>query len=262
MLQVFRLEDGVTKRRSPRATGFKHGLLSLTKEQVMGMDRDALETVVLQRVDNEADLVRKKLEAGALTDLTFEERCAWVRFIMSLRLRQPKIVEGLRLEAAEHLRQELAKRPEEYESIATDGTFPTLEEWTEAAFPGAIENFGMSLFQGLMNDETVGTKLLNLRWWVWKFDDNDHTLLLSDQPCVFAGGIDDPNLAVMLPISPTTAFIATRGERLAFELPRANGKALSRNFNDASVRQADCYVYSVDESQRRFIENRRPPRSR
>ena len=210
-------------------------------------------------MDNEAAVVRDKLLDGQLAALSQEERCAWVRFIMSLRLRQPSIVNLLRDGAQQTLRKKLAEAPEEYESIAVSGSFPTLEEWTEAVFPGAIENFGLSFFHELINDEAIGTKLLHLRWWIWKFDEQDHRLLLGDNPCVFAGGIDNPNLAVMLPISPKAAFIATRGETLAQELSRANGKRLSCNFNDATVRQAERYVYSVNDASRKFIENRRPP---
>lgn len=228
----------------------------------MGMDKHAIEKVVLQRVDHEAAVVREKLLDGQLAALSSEERCAWVRFIMSLRLRQPSVVNSLRNDAAETLREKLAETPEDYESVAVSGTFPTLERWTEAAFPGAIENFGLSFFHELINDESIGNKLLHLTWWIWKFGEQDHSLLLGDNPCVFAGGIDNPNLTVMLPISPSVAFIATRGEETAYELSRASSKHLSRNFNDATLRQAQRYVYAVDDASHRFIKNRRPPKQK
>jgi hypothetical protein len=258
MLLRHKLEFGTTKRLAPKANGFAHDLLSLTKSQVMGMDQHVIEQVVLQRVDDEAAAVRDKLLNGQISSLSHEERCAWVRFIMSLRLRQPSVISLLRDGARQTLRQKLTDAPDHNESIAIISTFPTIEEWTEAAFPGAIENFGLSFFHELINDEAIGTRLLQLRWWIWKFDQQDHPLLLGDNPCVFAGGIDNPNLAVMLPISPKAAFIATRGETVAQELSRANGKRLSSNFNDATVRQAEKYVYAVDEASRKFIEIRRP----
>lgn len=260
MLLRHKLECGSLRRLAPKANGFEYDLLSLTKAQVMGMDQHAIEKVVLQRVDNEADLVRKKLSEGRLASLSYEERCAWVRFIMSLRLRQPRIVNELRIGTEQVLRDKLSEKPEDYQSIAEGSEFPTLEAWTEANFPGVIENYGLSFFHELINDETVGTKLLQLRWWVWKFTEHDHALLLGDNPCVFAGGIDYPNLAVMLPISPRAAFIATRGNAVAQALSRANGKILSSNLNDATIRQAERYVYAVNDASRRFIVNRRPPR--
>ena len=260
-LQVFRLTDGRTFRQTPKGNGYVEDMLSLTREQVAGMDKHAIENAVLQTVDHEASLIRQKLEEKQLASLTLEERCAWVRFIMSLRLRQPHTVSQLRKGAAETLRTKLAEQPEEYEALV-DGTLPpTLEEWTELMFPGAIENFGLSFFHELLNDETIGTKLLHLRWWVWDFAGCSNHLLLGDRPCVFAGDIDHPDLAVMLPISPTKAFIATRGDKTALALSEAKSPILLGNFNDATVKQASERVFALDETPRRFIENRRSQNS-
>lgn len=105
------------------------------------MKQHDIENVVLQRIDNEADIVRKKLAEGQLATLTYDERCAWVRFLMSLRLRQPEIVTDLRSGAEELLRQKLSEQPEEYQVVVEGAEYPTLEKWTEATFPGVIENF-------------------------------------------------------------------------------------------------------------------------
>jgi hypothetical protein len=257
-LQVFRVVSGrfSTYRQVPKGNGYVEDMLSLTKDTVAGMDKHAVEKVVLQSVDNEASKVRDKLEAGGLKNLTLEERSAWVRFIMSLRLRQPDTVLYLRNESEAHIRKSLAEAPEEYEAVADEGAPPTLEEWTERAFPGAIENFGMSFFHDLLNDPGIGNKLLHLRWWVYDFDRCENHLLLADHPVVFAGGIDDPNLVVMLPISPRKAFLATRGPLTAQALREADAKGLLSRLNDASVGQANERVFARDTSPRRFIENR------
>lgn len=262
-LQVFRLgERGIKSfRQTPKGNGYVEDLLSLTREQVAGMDQHAIEKVVLQAIDNDASLVRQKLETHGLSALTSEERSAWVRLIMSLRLRQPGIVLQLREESASTLRETLAAQPEEYDALADGDAPPTLEEWTEAKFPGLIENFGLSFFHELLDNKTVGDKLLQLRWWLCDFSSCSHHLLLADNPCIFGGGIDDPNLAVVLPISPTKAFVATRGEVTAKALREAPPSVLLRRLNDATVRQASTYTYGRDETQRRFIENRHPSRS-
>ena len=263
-LQVFRQgAHGVKSfRQSPKGNGYVEDLLSLTREQVAGMDQHAIEKVVLQAVDNDASLVRQKLETHGLSGLTPEERSAWVRLIMSLRLRQPSIVRQLREESASTLRGMLAAQPEEYDALAGGDAPPTLEEWTEARFPGLIENFGLSFFHELLGDKAVGNKLLRLRWWLWDFSGCSHHLLLADNSCIFGGGIDDPNLVVVLPISPTKAFMATRGEVTAKALREAQPRVLLRRLNDAAVRQASTYTYGRDETPRRFIENRYPSHSR
>ncbi|WP_041372946.1 DUF4238 domain-containing protein [Phenylobacterium zucineum] len=259
-LQVFRMKAGrfETFRQVPKGNGYEEDMLSLTKDTVAGMDKHAIEKVVLQSIDNEASKVRDKLEAGQLTSLTLEERSAWVRFIMSLQLRQPSNVLYLRNESESVLRKNLAEAPEEYEALAGQSAPATLEEWTEQIFPGAIENFGLSFFHELLNDPGVGNKLLRLRWWVYDFNACSNHLLLADNPCVFAGGIDHPNLAVVLPISPRKAFLATRGELGARAIREADPKVLVGRLNDASVKQAKERVFARDESPRRFIENRWP----
>ncbi|RRN64981.1 DUF4238 domain-containing protein [Caulobacter sp. 602-1] len=259
-LQVFRMKSGrfETYRQVPKGNGYLEDMLSLTRDKVAGMDKHAIEKVVLQSVDNDASKVRDKLEAGQLGVLTIEERSAWVRFIMSLQLRQPSTVLYLRSESEALLRKSLAEQPDEYDAIAMPGAPATLEEWTEKHFPGAIENFGLSFFHELLNDQGIGNKLLRLRWWVWDFSVCRHHLLLADCPCTFAGGIDNPNLAVILPISPTKAFMATRGELTADALRKADPKLLLGRLNDASTKQATERVFARDASPRRFIENRWP----
>lgn len=259
-LQVFRQSPhGIESfRQAPKGNGYVEDLLSLTREQVAGMDQHAIEKVVLQAVDNDASVVRQKLETHGLSALTLEERSAWVRLIMSLRLRQPSIVHQLREDSASTLREMLAAQPEEYDALAGGDAPPTLEEWTEAKFPDLIENFGLSFYHKLLGDKSAGDKLLQLRWWLWDFSACPHHLLLADNPCIFAGGIDDPNLAVVLPISPTKAFVATRGEATAKALREAQPSALLRRLNDATVRQSSTYTYGRDETPRRFIENRHP----
>lgn len=259
-LQVFRMKGGrfETFRQVPKGNGYEEDMLSLTRETVAGMAKHAIEKVVLQAVDDEASKVRNKLESGQLISLTLEERSAWVCFIMSLRLRQPSNIIYLRNESEAVLRRNLAEAPEEYEAFAGNAAPATLEEWTELMFPGAIENFGLSFFHELLDDPGVGNKLLRLRWWVYDFSTCSNHLLLADHPCVFAGGIDHPDLVVFLPISPRKAFLATRGELTAQALRQAEPKGLISRLNDASVKQANERVFARNLSPSRFVENRLP----
>jgi hypothetical protein len=256
---VFTLTDrGVqTSRLSPKSTGYEDDLLTLTRDVVAGMDKHAIERVFLQIVDNDAHLVRQKLLTQGLASLTREDRFSWVRFIMSLQIRQPSVVFQLREEASLHLRESLASQPEEYEAVMDELAPPTLEEWTEQQFPGLIENFGLSFFHELVDNPSIGTKILGLRWWLWDFSVCSHHLLLADRPCIFAGGIDDPNLVIMLPLSPAKAFIATRGEHTAAALRQQTAKGLIGRLNNATVLQAQKRIYAKDESPVRFICNRR-----
>lgn len=257
-LEVFRIgERGIENyRQTPKGNGYEDDMLTLTEKTVAGMDRHAIESVVLQQVDNQASTIRHKMEHEGLASLNNDERSAWARFIMSIRLRQPSIVDYLRTESALTLREHLADTVEEYQTAREPHDAPTLEAWADQHFPGLIENFGLSFFHKLIDDPDIGTKLIQLRWWLYDFSACDHSLLLADHPCIFAGGIDDPNLAVVLPISPSKAFMATRGEATARAIRAASPRELVRRVNDASVRQATKYVYAVNDRQKVFVADR------
>ena len=70
---------------------------------VAGLGQQAVEKHLLRRVDDLAAGVLRKLTTKGLAGLTLDDRCDWARFLMSLRLRQPAIVQQLRTESSEYL---------------------------------------------------------------------------------------------------------------------------------------------------------------
>ena len=258
MFQEFRLDiDGLpTKRRVPKATAFKDNLFALTKPEVAGMSQQAIETDLMSRIDNYAAPVRVKMEQHGLKRLSNTERQHWVRFLLSLRVRQPEIISQIRTEGTHNLRQNLLDAPEQYEALAEEDDALTLDEWVEQHYPGLIENFGLSCIPKLVDNREVGTKILYLRWWLWDFCNAKHEPILADNPCIFTGDIDAPELIVALPISPTKAFLATRGDLTAAKLRQQSPSTLVVKLNESSVLQARERVYARTDAPKRFIENR------
>lgn len=244
-------------RKTPKSTGYQEDLLSLTRDTIGQRSKHDIEKVVLQQVDNDAALIRAKLHDRQLKTLTHDERCAWVRFIMSLRVRDPAIVRELVSQSDQELRRSLTEDHDDYVQLSDDGGPASLEAWTELKFPGLIENFGLTFFHDLLNDDKIGNKLLQLKWWVFDVSPAPHPLLLGDRPCIFFEGIDDPNLSIALPIAPDKVFIATRGEKLASGLPRIAVSTLVARVNEATVAQASKYIYARDDRCLRFVRNRR-----
>jgi hypothetical protein len=179
------------------------------------MEQQAIESRVLKHIDTLASAVLRKLTTTGFTGLTWENRCDWARFLMSLRLRQPNIIQQLRTEAADYLEASLIARPEKYDAIAELGDPPTLVEWTNKNYPGLIENFGLTFFNRLVDDAEIGRKIVRMKWWLWHFTQEPHDLLLADHPCIFIKAMDAPDLVIALPIAPRRAFIATGNGRVA-----------------------------------------------
>jgi hypothetical protein len=96
-LQEFRLDlEGVPSfRRPPVRTGYQDGLYALTEAVVAGMSQNAVETHLWSPIDNYAARVRTKMVQYGLKSLSIKERRDWVRFLTSLRIRQPNIVNKL-----------------------------------------------------------------------------------------------------------------------------------------------------------------------
>jgi hypothetical protein len=258
-IEAFRLDlPGVPSTRyRPKYTGYENNLWSLTQDKVAGMDRHAIEKHLWGDVDNRAARVLHKMLASGLKSLTPEDRLDWVTFIMSLRLRQPDLIRDLKQDSETELQKSLAAQPEQYEELTVNGDPPSLEEWTELHYPGLIVNVGLSFLADFVGDEAVRRKIFEMKWWLWDFSGTNE-LLLSDNPCIFTKHIDDPDVVIALPLSPTRAFMATKSDKVAAILRKQNRRQLAMRLNESSVSNSRVRIYARNETPRRFILNRVP----
>lgn len=247
------LEGVPTSRRAPKGTGFQDDLYALSKDNVAGLDKHAVETAFLARLDDEGAKIRRKLLEGK--PLTGEEVVIWTTFVMGLRARQPAVVAKIKSGVTNALRESIAKDPEQYKALATASDPATLEEWTEQHFPGLIENYGLSMLADIAGHEDVAAQVRKLLWAVMDVSKGNHELLLSDRPCVWTGGIDAPTLIIALPLSPGKAFLAVRGKGTAESLLRTEPTELAKRLNENSVGQAQRRVYARDETPTVFIRS-------
>jgi hypothetical protein len=104
-VEVFRLDlPGLpSSRRTAKYTAYEDNLYALTMPVVAGMEQQAVEKRLLGRIDDLAAGVLRRLTTTSLAGLTSDDRCDWARFLMSLRLRQPAIIQQLRTESSEYL---------------------------------------------------------------------------------------------------------------------------------------------------------------
>lgn len=258
-VEVFRLDlpHIPSSRTTPKYTGYEVDLYALTREVIAGMDKQAIEKRFNRDVDNQGALVLQKLNSGGLRVLTIDDRVRWARFLMSLRIRQPDVVQMLRSEGERHLRATLTAQQKQYEELLGLEDSLSLVKWTEEQYPGLIENIGLSFFHRIVDNPVVGEKILQMKWWLWDFSDVPHDLVLADHPCIFTSGLDDPGLIIALPISPRKAFMATQSVKAAEIMRRQSANELVKRINESSVRQGRVRIYARDKSHARFIRNRR-----
>lgn len=257
-VEVFRLDlpHLPSSRRSPRGTGYEPNLYALDRPNIAGMSQHAVETLLLKDIDNFAAVVMRKLEQHDSCHLTDDDRCNWVNFLMSLKVRTPENVKNLKFIATNRLKKSLATTPEIYKILQSSSNFTSFEQWVEAKYPGLIENLGLSLFRDILLNEIVGEKIVKMTWIIWDFSKVRYKLILADRPCIFSQGIDDSRLIIALPISPRKLFMAVGSESVAATIKKQQPAEIVSKVNEYSLLQAKYRVYSEDTLPRRFIVNR------
>ncbi|WP_417458097.1 DUF4238 domain-containing protein [Kordiimonas sp.] len=257
-LEVFRLDlpHYPSKRSGPKYTGYEDDLYALSESEVVGMQKQDVETRFHMSIDDKAAKVHQKLIQQGFKALSPEERIDWVRFLTCLLVRQPDVVRDLKAEAADVLIASLQDAPEEYEELALENAPSCLLDFTEQTFPGLIENFGLSFYHEIAGSVEAGQAICDMKWWLWDFSGVGFDLVLSDRPCILTKGIWEPDTILALPISPEKAFIAAKSGKVAELLRKQDPKRLALRLNESSFYQARKRVYARNEQPRRFLLNR------
>ena len=90
---------------------------------------------------------------------------------------------------------------------------------------------------------------------VW-FERASHTLLTSDRPIIMTAGLVEPDHHLALPIGPRALFVAATTEQTERILRGWDPRKLMQHVNDRVASQAAKYVWGLNGSQLRFVENR------
>lgn len=249
------LNNAPPRWRSPKETGYKNDLWALSREEVAGMSKQAIEEHVFKKIDDYAAKVRAKIICQGWQSLTIDDRYDWVRFILSLRVRQPNTISPLIDDASAEFRASLADASYDECSSPDCGDPPTFEEWAEKHIPGLTENILFDTLPKIFDHPKFLGMIGSLRWCIWRFDTSKHELLLGDNPCVFGGSIDSERFVLALPLSPDRAFFATRGNKTAQLLHRYDPTLLAKRLNEQAVLQANEKVYARTKIPKRFIQN-------
>lgn len=238
----------------PDATGFIKNLY--TFPGLSPKMRNWLEDEFFLRVDNDAARVMQRLLRG---DITLEQKAksAWSRFLMSMFHRSPenlqRVVTGIDITFVRSIEQEF--RPQ-YEAMREQaGGGPTYEEMIDQLTDADYQEFHLMTLRTIMDSRRIGATLNNMIWTVAPRH-GVFRLFTSDRPIFMTAlGRDDAHL--VMPLTPDRLFFAAKREETLLRLERRNESGgLTEIINNRAVRQARTYVYAVDDSRERFLENR------
>lgn len=185
----------------------------------------AVEDWLTDQVDTRTAKIVDRILAGEIELLSNNEANRLVLFIQSLIVRHPAKLHHIREKATEQFKQTMAAADEQMalekgEAPLTFG-YSSLLDYAEKAHPGLVENIGRFMMPEIIADEKYRQKLLDMDRWTINFDGNAAApMLTTDRPLVMLGsGLLDPNVALVLPLSPNVVLYLTptgwRGRMLA-----------------------------------------------
>jgi hypothetical protein len=241
----------VPMRRHPNATGYQNNLY--TFPGLLPESRQWFEERFLKSTDDHAAQALTRILRGRMHTLDDRRKSAWARFLMTLRFRHPDVVVEMRDQIATLWKNHDAFTRSPYAETRSPDDPETFGEYVAQLSPDADFRVQLDLLVAVMDNEQLGRRLVGMPWCVIDVSDAAYRLLTSDWPIELSLGATPP--VVSLPLDPTRLFIASDDLSLFERLDRADPNTLVEHMNRYVVGSARRYVFSIDESQKRFIEN-------
>jgi len=158
--------------------------------------------------------------------------------------------------AHEITKAELLQKPEEYLAVKGVNDPPNFYEWLQERAPHYMTNVGKIFLPGIIDNESIGNHIINMRWMTLDISSGNVTLLTGDRPFITTHGLAHPQCILAFPLSPTILFIATNTTELRNELAGLSATKIAKAVNKNIVERAVKHVYGLDDGHRRFVENR------
>jgi hypothetical protein len=231
-------------------TGFcVHPHLLSMKRHTEGTD--AIERVFFGDVDTQGAIVRNKLLASGPESLSAEERSSFARVLMSLEARRPANVRKLR-DGGKYIADGLDNDPKILAGMVEYGLTGRPSDIVERQY--SLEDKALTIIQPVVDNPTIGQRLINAHWEVRELGRWDGTLVLSDRPLVRKGDFDQMRVLWYLPLSPTHGFFLVDRREHLDAIRRKTGQRFAKSCNIEIARQADQFVFAADPAHRTWIE--------
>ena len=254
----FRQSYKIVRHRmtNPDGTGYVRGLY--TFDGLPPEAADFLETKFFMQADTHASLALDQLLAHKV-DLIEPYKSAWSRFIMTLIYRNPEAIARLRQIVLEGLPKELEEYRSLWEATRSNPRPLDFSEFKTSFADRNRQRVTQMFLRMVMDSEQVGQLLNSMRWAVLTFNRARYSLLTSDRPYAMTNGIGREDGHIVLPISPTTIFIAARDQKTMQQiLDECNSKncRMGEKLNDRVARQSHRFVYATNAAQLSFVSTR------
>jgi hypothetical protein len=233
-------KEVIPRRTSPKGTGYVRGLYRL--DDVSEHAAERFERVFFRQVDNRAkDALDMHLGRRPL-QWTQRNRSDWSRFVMGMLFRNPEriaatraFVEEIALDnydmgEAEYNAEKKEGDPDFWDVLLRQVKFNTVE-WTAT----------------MVDNLNIGKHLNQMRWFVRDVSSCGLTLFTSDRPILMTNGLAGDKAHLVMPISPTKAFVACNTEDTEQYLRNAAAMDFARGTNRNILRYAQKYAWHTND---------------
>jgi hypothetical protein len=242
------------RRKFPEGTGYKLDLY-----RVDGLPdplAQAMEREFMHMVDTQANYALQKLIRGDTAAWDSKPRSAWTRFLLSLRFRNPEAVSIIKCQMVDVWKGILENMRVNYDEVPYEGDPPTFEDFVAQSESSMPYKAALTLVQEMIDNPRVGPTIFDMRWSRVSLAASRVSLLTSDRPLDMPHGLSERAAYIALPIGPKMLFVAAHDDAYEKHIASTDPTEVVKNINQAVVHQAREFVWSIDDSQHRFVSNR------
>jgi hypothetical protein len=243
----------VTRRTFPDGTGYERDLYRI--DGLPEALAHEVESKFMHFVDTEANYALQKIIAGDPTPWDARMRSAWVRFILSLRFRNPEAVTVIKQQMLDVWKAGVDYLRNNYPRLRRATDPPTFDEYMARTEPDAPYKAALRFLQEIIDNQRVGPTIFNMHWSRVALGRSTIPLLTSDRP-LDMHGLAAKEAYIVLPVSPSMLFVAGHNDTWAKRLSAANPTEVVKRINLTIVSQARKLVWGVNDQQIRFVRNR------
>lgn len=230
------------RETAPTGTGYVRGLYRM--DHLTGEAAEAFERYFFSMVDNLAKDGLDILMSRKPPPWTDRTRSAWSRFVVGMLFRNPERIAATRryiedftlanYEAGKlvYEAQKSEEDPDYLEYIVRSVAFSTID-WTK----------------GMLEDSKIGQHLNNMYWAVRDVSDSGLKLFTSDRPVVMTNGLAYDWSNLVMPISPTKAFMACNHAQRMNDLKAMRSTEFVSLCNTKVLRYAQKYAWNTTDDQ-------------
>lgn len=222
----------------------------------VGAEHGAAETVGTVVGDRQR-LIVAAIIGDDLNGLAPLDRERWAVVLLSMMFRDPWSVERIHQSARDHYTAGFPEFSARYEALRAPHEPETFDEFIAAFDRPGLSEFGAQILRSFATNRAVRRQLLAMNWQVVTIGDAPVPLLTSDRPVIRFKGLKEANGLLMLPLGPSSFFVAynngplnMRGE---IQDSIIHGRFLQA-MNEYIVQSAVRHAYGSDDSQRSVVE--------